>query len=110
MQHYCTTTLLMPLLLLLQANLDVLSWTLDADDMRTLDTLPHRVRCGVQHWCAALVCSHMQLHFKCLSLTPPWRMLQQRMVTGVMWLHPRGPYRTLAELWDNEEEVEHSGN
>jgi hypothetical protein len=36
----------------------------------------------------------------CLLLLP----LQQRMVSGVMWLSPKGPYRTLQELWDEEEE------
>jgi hypothetical protein len=29
--------------------------------------------------------------------------LQQRMVSGVMWLSPKGPYKTLQELWDEEE-------
>ena len=28
---------------------------------------------------------------------------QQRMVNGAMWLHPRGPYRTQEELWDEPE-------
>ena len=28
---------------------------------------------------------------------------QQRMVNGAMWLHPRGPYRTMEELWDEPE-------
>lgn len=26
---------------------------------------------------------------------------QERMVSGVMWLDPRGPYRTLSDLWDD---------
>jgi diketogulonate reductase-like aldo/keto reductase len=26
--------------------------------------------------------------------------LQQRMVDGSFWLSPRGPYRTLHDLWD----------
>ncbi|KAF8072508.1 Akr1a1 [Scenedesmus sp. PABB004] len=29
-----------------------------------------------------------------------------RMVGGGMWLNPKGPYRTLSELWDEEEEQE----
>jgi hypothetical protein len=28
---------------------------------------------------------------------------QQRMVNGAPWLHARGPYRSMAELWDEEE-------
>ncbi len=28
------------------------------------------------------------------------RQLQQRMVDGSFWMHPKGPYRSLAELWD----------
>ncbi len=28
---------------------------------------------------------------------------QQRMVNGAMWLHPKGPYRTMEELWDEPE-------
>ncbi len=28
---------------------------------------------------------------------------QQRMVNGAPWLHARGPYCTMAELWDEEE-------
>jgi hypothetical protein len=30
-------------------------------------------------------------------------LLQQRMVSGVMWLSPKGPYNTLQDLWDEEE-------
>lgn len=26
--------------------------------------------------------------------------LQERMVSGSMWLHREGPYRTMQELWD----------
>uniref|UniRef100_A0A1D1ZZK1 NADP-dependent oxidoreductase domain-containing protein n=1 Tax=Auxenochlorella protothecoides TaxID=3075 RepID=A0A1D1ZZK1_AUXPR len=29
--------------------------------------------------------------------------VQQRMVNGATWLHPRGPYRTMEELWDEPE-------
>ena len=28
---------------------------------------------------------------------------QQRMVNGAMWLHAKGPYRTMEELWDEPE-------
>jgi alcohol dehydrogenase (NADP+) len=28
---------------------------------------------------------------------------QQRMVNGAMWLNPRGPYRTMEDLWDEAE-------
>ncbi|WIA08297.1 hypothetical protein OEZ85_007740 [Tetradesmus obliquus] len=28
---------------------------------------------------------------------------RQRMVSGVMWLNPRGPYKTLQDLWDEDE-------
>ncbi|KAL4443567.1 hypothetical protein ABPG75_011304 [Micractinium tetrahymenae] len=28
---------------------------------------------------------------------------QQRMVNGAMWLNPKGPYRTMEELWDEPE-------
>jgi hypothetical protein len=28
---------------------------------------------------------------------------QQRMVSGIMWLSPRGPYKTLQDLWDEDE-------
>ncbi|PRW56478.1 aldo-keto reductase family 4 member C9-like [Chlorella sorokiniana] len=28
---------------------------------------------------------------------------QQRMVNGAMWLNPKGPYRTMEELWDKPE-------
>lgn len=42
---------------------------------------------------------------------------QQRMVNGAMWLNPRGPYRTMEDLWDEpeagedeEEEEEKKGN
>ncbi|KAI7845264.1 hypothetical protein COHA_001306 [Chlorella ohadii] len=31
---------------------------------------------------------------------------QQRMVNGAMWLNPKGPYRTMEELWDEPEEEE----
>lgn len=27
---------------------------------------------------------------------------QQRMVNGAMWLHPRGPYKTMHDLWDED--------
>lgn len=30
-------------------------------------------------------------------------LLQQRMVSGVMWLNARGPYKTLRDLWDEDE-------
>lgn len=29
---------------------------------------------------------------------------QLRMVDGSIWLHPQGPYRSLAELWDDPDE------
>ena len=29
-----------------------------------------------------------------------------RMVNGSFWLHPRGPYVTMADLWDEDECVE----
>ncbi len=29
---------------------------------------------------------------------------QLRMVDGALWLHPQGPYRSLAELWDDPDE------
>jgi diketogulonate reductase-like aldo/keto reductase len=28
------------------------------------------------------------------------RQLQQRMVDGSFWLTPKGPYKTLRDLWD----------
>jgi len=30
---------------------------------------------------------------------------QQRMVNGAMWLNPKGPYRTMEDLWDEPEEM-----
>eukprot|EP00775_Hariotina_reticulata_P009976 gene9976-10130_t len=30
---------------------------------------------------------------------------KERMVSGVMWLHPKGPYKNLKELWDDDEDV-----
>ncbi|DBA96512.1 hypothetical protein WJX77_003634 [Trebouxia sp. C0004] len=28
--------------------------------------------------------------------------IQMRMVNGSFWLHPRGPYKALHDLWDDE--------
>lgn len=56
----------------LQANFDVMSWTLSDEDFRQLCSL------------------------NC----------QMRMVNGSFWLHPRGPYKTLHDLWDESEDAE----
>ena len=53
----------------MQANMDVMSWTLCAEEYNKL--------CGLS--------------------------TQMRMVNGSFWLHPRGPYVTLNDLWDEEE-------
>ncbi|KAI8106531.1 hypothetical protein M9435_001074 [Picochlorum sp. BPE23] len=44
---------------------------------------------------------------------PPWEYnllsgmaFQMRMVNGGMWLNPKGPYRTMQDLWDEEESKE----
>ena len=31
---------------------------------------------------------------------------QMRMVNGGFWLHPKGPYKTLQELWDDGSDTE----
>ena len=31
--------------------------------------------------------------------------VQMRMVNGSFWLHPKGPYRTLGDLWDDNNEA-----
>lgn len=58
--------------LIVQANFDVLNWTLGQDDYDLL--------CN-------LTC-------------------QMRMVNGNFWLHPKGPYKTLHDLWDDTDDAE----
>ena len=52
----------------LQANMDVMSWALCAEDYNKLCNLT----------------------------------VQLRMVNGSFWLHPKGPYVTMKDLWDED--------
>ncbi|DBA86335.1 hypothetical protein WJX79_004682 [Trebouxia sp. C0005] len=81
------------------------------------------IRWGVQHGTSVLVKSGTPKHIKSnIDNTTNWALSdeeynaitgikhQLRLLDGCPWLHEVGPYRTFAELWDDDGETERERN
>lgn len=81
------------------------------------------IRWGVQHGTSVLVKSGTPKHIKSnIDNTTNWALTdeeyskitnikhQLRLLDGCPWLHEVGPYRTFAELWDDDGETERERN